>query len=110
VTRDGAVAETRFDPAEIGIPRCEPADLRGGDPAHNAAVVRSVLAGELGPVRETVLLNAGAALVADADAAEPARLATALAEGYARAAEAVDSGAAASLLDTWTQASRRLAS
>ena len=71
VVRDGAVAETRFDPAEIGIPRCEPDDLRGGDPAHNAAVVRSVLAGERGPVRETVLLNAGAALVAEAGAAEP---------------------------------------
>ncbi len=110
VTRDGAVAAARFDPGEIGIPRSEPADLRGGDPAHNAAVVRSVLAGERGPVRETVLLNAGAALVADGGAAEPGRLATALAGGYARAVEAVDSGAAASLLDTWIQASRRLAS
>lgn len=73
-------------------------------------MVRSVLAGERGPVRETVLLNAGAALVADGGAAEPGRLATALAGGYARAVEAVDSGAAASLLDTWIQASRRLAS
>ncbi len=109
IAQSGAVAETRFDPAEIGIPRCEPADLRGGNPAQNAAVVRSVLAGEGGPVRETVLLNAGAALVAEAGAAEAAQLNAALADGYARAAEAVDSGAAASLLDTWIQASRRLA-
>jgi anthranilate phosphoribosyltransferase len=109
IAESGAVAETRFDPAEIGIPRCEPADLRGGDPPQNAAVVRSVLAGEGGPVRETVLLNAGAALVAEAGAADPAQLNTSLAHGYARAAEAVDSGAAASLLDTWIQASRRLA-
>ena len=73
-------------------------------------MVRSVLAGERGPVRETVLLNAGAALVAEAGAPEPARLAAALADGYARAAEAVDSGAAAALLDRWIQASKRLAS
>jgi anthranilate phosphoribosyltransferase len=110
VVRDGQVFDTRFDPAAIGIPRCESADLRGGDPAHNAAVVRSVLAGERGAVRETVLLNAAAALVAEAGAAEPARLSQALADGYARAAEAVDSGAAAALLDRWVQASRRLAS
>jgi anthranilate phosphoribosyltransferase len=110
VVRDGQVFDTRFDPAAIGIPRCEPAELRGGDPARNAAVVRSVLAGERGAVRETVLLNAAAALVAEAGAAEPARLSQALADGYARAAEAVDSGAAVALLDRWVLASRRLAS
>jgi anthranilate phosphoribosyltransferase len=110
IARAGTVAQTRFDPAEIGIARCEPADLRGGDPAQNAAVARSVLAGESGPVRETVLLNAAAALVAEAGSTDPGQLNTALGEGYARAAAAVDSGAAASLLDTWIQASRRLAS
>jgi anthranilate phosphoribosyltransferase len=110
IARAGTVAQARFDPAEIGIARCEPADLRGGDPAQNAAVARSVLAGDSGPVRETVLLNAAAALVAEAGSTDPAQLNTALAEGYARAAAAVDSGAAASLLDTWVQASRRLAS
>ncbi|MDR2986849.1 MAG: anthranilate phosphoribosyltransferase [Nocardiopsaceae bacterium] len=109
ITRSGTVAETRFDPAEIGIPRCDPSDLKGGEPAQNAAVARAVLAGEPGPVRETVLLNAAAALVAEAGAAEPAQLGTALADGYSRAAAAVDSGAAASLLDTWIQVSRRLA-
>jgi anthranilate phosphoribosyltransferase len=110
IARAGTVAQTRFDPAEIGVARCEPADLRGGDPAQNAAVARSVLAGDSGPVRETVLLNAAAALVAEAGSTDPAQLNTALADGYARAAAAVDSGAAASLLDTWVQASRRLAS
>ena len=110
VARDGMVSESRLDPAAIGIPRCEPADLRGGDPPYNAAVVRSVLAGERGPVRETVLLNAGAALVAEAGAPAPDQLPAALADGYARAADAVDSGAAAGLLDRWTQASQRLAS
>jgi len=110
VVRDGQVYDTRFDPAEIGIPRCEPGDLRGGDPAQNAAVAVAVLAGEPGAVRETVLLNAAAALVAEAGAVEPARLAQALAGGYARATAAVDSGAAANLLDRWVRASRRLAS
>ncbi len=110
VARDGVVSESRLDPAAIGIPRCEPADLRGGDPPYNAAVVRSVLAGEHGPVRETVLLNAGAALVAEAGAPAPDQLPAALTDGYARAADAVDSGAAAALLDRWTQASQRLGS
>jgi len=110
VVRDGQVDETRFDPAEIGIPRCDPGDLRGGDPARNADIARSVLAGGPGAVRQTVLLNAAAALVAEAGSAEPAQLSQALAGGYARAAEAVDSRAAATLLDRWAQSSRRLAS
>ncbi len=107
---DGTVAQARFDPAEIGIARCRPGDLTGGDPAHNAAVVREVLAGRPGPVRETVLLNAAAALVAAAGAAGPSGLAQALAGSYAKAAAAVDSGAAAALLERWVTASRRLAS
>ena len=65
VVRDGTVSQTRFDPAALGLSRSRPGDLRGGDPAHNAAVVHAVLAGERGPVRETVLLNAAAALAAD---------------------------------------------
>jgi anthranilate phosphoribosyltransferase len=106
--RDGSVSEVRFDPVEIGIPRCQPADLAGGDPAHNAAVARSVLAGQPGPVRQTVLVNAAAALVAHDGVPVPAGLAAALADGCARAAEVIDSGAAAALLDRWIQASRRL--
>jgi anthranilate phosphoribosyltransferase len=109
LVRDGQVQQVRFDPAEIGIPRSDPQDLRGGDPARNAAIARAVLAGEAGAVRETVLLNAAAALVADGGSAEPALLPQALADGYARASEAVDSGAAARLLDRWVQASKRLA-
>ena len=109
VVRDGAVAAARFDPADLGVPRCDPDDLRGGDPARNAAVARAVLGGEAGPVRETVLVNAAAALAAEAGAPEPGRLTQALADGYGRAAEAVDSGAAARLLDRWATASQRMA-
>src|SRR5579859_3842897 len=110
VVHDGTVSQTVLDPADLGLPRSRPADLRGGDPSRNAAVARSVLAGERGAVRETVLLNAAAALTAEAGSPEPARLPGALRDGYARAAQAVDSGAAAALLDRWVQASTRLAS
>ena len=109
VVHDGTVSEARCDPAELGIDRCQPADLRGGDPAQNAAVARAVLAGQRGPVRETVLLNAAAALAAESGVPDPGQLPAALAQGYARAAQAVDSGAAAALLDRWAQASQRLA-
>lgn len=122
---DGVVSETSFDPAALGLARSTLADLRGGDPARNAAVARAVLAGEAGPVRDIVLLNAAAAMaaagglgeVAAARSADPAvtaagtgeALAKALADGLARAAQAVDSGAAAALLARWVDASNRLA-
>ena len=74
-------------------------DLRGGDAAHNADVVRRLLAGEHGPVRDAVLLNAGAALAVydspDEDV-EPA-----LAAGVAKATQAIDSGAAHATLERW---------
>jgi anthranilate phosphoribosyltransferase len=105
----GTVSQTSFDPAAIGIARSVPEDLRGGDPPHNAAVARAVLGGEQGPVRDTVLLNAAAALAAEAGVAGPDQLQAALADGYARAAGAVDSGAAQDLLERWVAASRRLA-
>jgi anthranilate phosphoribosyltransferase len=125
IAADGGVSETSFDPAVLGLARSTLADLRGGDPPHNAAVVRSVLAGDTGPVRDIVLLNAAAAMaaagglgeVAAARSADPAAtaaatgeaLAKALSEGLARAAEAVDSGASAALLARWVEASNRLA-
>src|SRR6201994_1339984 len=58
IAADGVVSETSFDPAVLGLARSTLADLRGGDPAHNASVARAVLAGEHGPVRDIVLLNA----------------------------------------------------
>ncbi|HEY7323616.1 MAG TPA: anthranilate phosphoribosyltransferase [Streptosporangiaceae bacterium] len=109
IVHDGAVTETTFDPAGLGIARSLPADLVGGDPAHNAGVVRAFVAGGLGPVRDIALLNAGAALAAEAGVDGPDHLLAALADGYRRAAEAVDSGAAADLLDRWVQVSKRLA-
>jgi len=109
VVHGGGVSRTAFDPASLGIARSTRDDLRGGDPAHNSRVARAVLGGESGPVRETVLLNAAAALAAEAGVPGPDELAAHLADGYARAASALDSGAAAELLERWVQASRRLA-
>jgi anthranilate phosphoribosyltransferase len=108
VVHSGTVSQAELDPEFLGIARSRPEDLRGGDPAHNAAVVRSVLSGEHGPVRDTVLLNAAAALAAAAGVPDPGALPAALADGYARATAAVDSGAAAALLDRWASASRDL--
>ncbi len=101
--RDGVVTPLRFDPADVGLPRVTLDQLRGGDAAHNAGVVRSVLAGTTGPVRDAVLLNAAAALVAagvgDGD------LVKRIAAGLELAAGSVDSGAAADALDRWVAAS-----
>ncbi len=105
VVHDGVVTEETVDPAALDLPRATTADLRGGDAAHNAAVVRRVLAGERGPVRDAVLLNAGAALAVHGAPGEP--VAQALADGYARAADAVDSGAAEATLERWVAAAAR---
>jgi anthranilate phosphoribosyltransferase len=119
VACDGAVTVTSFDPAALGLPRASVSDLRGGDPAVNAAAVRAVLAGQAGPVRDIVLLNAAAAMTAarlgtsgagsGVTCSDSDSLAKALGDGLARAAAAVDSGATADLLDRWTQVSNRLA-
>lgn len=98
--RGGEVRRSTVDPLDLGIPRAELEDLRGGDAEANAAVVRDVLAGQAGPVRDAVVLNAAAGLVAlDPDAEGPleARLAAAI----GRAAAAIDGGAAAAALARW---------
>ncbi len=61
---DGAVRALTLDAADLGLPRSKPEDLRGGDATVNADVARRVFAGETGPVRDAVLINAAAALVA----------------------------------------------
>jgi anthranilate phosphoribosyltransferase len=104
----GAVSSTMFDPSALGLATATVDDLRGGDAAFNAAVVRSVLAGKTGPVRDIVILNAAAALAASEGVPGPAHLVQSLAGGLARAADAIDSGAAASLLDRWVEGSQRL--
>jgi anthranilate phosphoribosyltransferase len=84
----------RVAPEDAGLARHPLAAIRGGDPAHNAAALRRLLEGEPGPYRDAVLLNTAAALAV-------AGRVTALPEGAAIAAEALDSGAANALLDRW---------
>ena len=91
----GAVSlPARITPEDAGLPISPLSAIRGGDAAHNAAALRALLGGERGAYRDAVLLNAAAALVV------AARF-TALAPATAYAAEAIDSGAVANLLDRW---------
>lgn len=107
ITR-GLITEHDLDPRDLGIPRAQLDALKGGDAAHNAAVVRNVLAGEKGPVRDIVLLNAAAGLVSFELAADPASGQRAILDRFADklavAAEAIDSGAATAKLAEWTSA------
>jgi anthranilate phosphoribosyltransferase len=88
----GNVREYELDPVELGLERCAPDELRGGDPATNAAALREVLAGADGGHRSAVILNAAGGIAA-AGHAETLR------DGIATAREAIDSGAAVARLD-----------
>ena len=107
----GTVAEEVFDPREVGIELAPIETLRGADAAYNADVARKLFAGETGPVRDAVLLNAGATLAAlaalDVPEGKLAPLAERLAEGVARAAQSLDTGSAAAVLDRWSAATRK---
>jgi anthranilate phosphoribosyltransferase len=106
----GSVTEHDLNPVELGIPRAPIEALLGKDAAHNASVIRSVLAGEKGPVRDIVLLNAAAGLAAFALAKDPEQLRVPildrLGEQLEVAAATVDSGAAAAKLEAWAAATR----
>lgn len=104
VVRDGETVRTSLDPQVLGIARAEGSALRGGDAVHNAAVARATLAGEPGPVRDAVLLNAAAGIVAF-DGPDPDRLIDQFTEALGRCETAVDTGKAAELLDAWIAAS-----
>ena len=106
VVGGGEVRTESLDPAAFGLAAATREDLRGGDPARNAEVFRAVVAGERGPVRDAVLLNAAGALVAFDG--PPASLGEAFPGALARVAAAVDSGVAAALLERWAAVSTRL--
>ncbi len=107
VVAGGTVREARVDPTELGVARAPLEALRGGDASANAAIARSVLAGDRGAVHDAVVLNAGGAIAAYHGLGGD--LNDALRGGMARAVEAIDSGAAAALLDRWVEVSTRLA-
>ena len=107
----GSVTEHDLDPLDLGIARAPIEALLGKDPAHNAAVIRSVLAGDPGHARDVVLLNTAAGLVSFDLAKNPENRAIPLLERLAEKLEiaraTVDSGAAAAKLDEWAAATQR---
>jgi len=102
VVSGGQVEQVTIDPSDLGLPRATAEDLRGGDVEVNAAAVQLVLAGNPGPVRDAVVLNAGAALAVHA--AGEGSVTDRLAEGMRRAEESIDSGQAREKLSRWVSA------
>lgn len=100
--RGGMVHPYRVQPRELGLPPATPDELRGGSPADNAAMMRAVLSGASGPIRDAVALNSGAALVAG-------DMASSLAEGVELAAAAIADGRAAAKLEALIALTQELA-
>ncbi len=97
---DGGRKEYQLDPAEVGLQPSDPHAMRGGGPEANARIAREVLAGAGGPRRDVVLLNAAAALRAAGRARD-------WREGIGAAADAIDSGRAAEVLERWATISQQ---
>jgi anthranilate phosphoribosyltransferase len=100
--RNGAVNTFYLHPSDVRLAKASPEDLRGGGPADNARIARAVLDGVTGPPRDIVLLNTGAALLIAGEVQS-------IPEGIARAAAAIDSGAAKAALDALVRISNRAA-
>ena len=99
---EGVVRERELEPrSELGVARCDPAELRGGSPQQNAQAIRDVFAGADGGRRDAILLNAAGAIAAAGHAAD-------LREGLELAREALDSGAAGERLDELARFTRAL--
>jgi len=96
---DGIVRTFTVTPEDAGLARCGAESLRGGDATASATIAGEVLGGARGPRRDVVLLNAAAALIV-------AGRVTALVEGAAQAAQAIDEGRAARLLERVREISR----
>ena len=96
--RDGWFRSYTIAPEDFGLERCNKSDLVGGTPAENAVIARAVLAGEQGPRRTAVLMNAGAALYIDGKA-------DSIADGIKLAGELIDSGKAAKVLENYIKVS-----
>ncbi len=88
----GAITTFTVTPADAGLPTARPEDLKGGSPEVNAQAIRDLVSGKKGPYRDIVLLNAAASLVVSGKVDD-------LRSGVAKAAQAIDGGAAAQALD-----------
>lgn len=98
--KDGWFKSYTITPEEFGFSTCEKSELAGGEPAENASITRAILAGDKGPNRDAVLMNAGASLYIGGKA-------NSMKEGIALAADLIDSGKAAVTLDKLIQVSNR---
>jgi anthranilate phosphoribosyltransferase len=98
---DGGVQTLTIEPETLGLARSQPGDLTGGDAQQNARTTLAILAGEEGPQRDIVLLNAAAALWVVGAACD-------LEAGLQRAAVSIDSGAAAAKLEALREATERI--
>lgn len=109
----GDIHEHDLDPRDLGIPLAELNDLIGGSPEHNAGILRRTLEGEKGAVRDIVLLNAAAGLVAFELSRDPSQVQRSIVErlkdAYGRAEAAVDDGRAVAKLDNWVSVTQELA-
>lgn len=106
VASGGMVRKVTLDPAELGVARSAPGDLRGGEPIRNADIAGRIFAGEHGPAREAVVLNAAAAIAAYHGLSDD--LVADLRNAMDAAAQAIDSGATADLLARWVARSTEL--
>ena len=96
--RDGAVNTFYIHPADFGMPKALPEELKGGDAQENAAIIAGVVHGRLGAARQIVVLNAAAGLFVAGRVAS-------IREGVAAATRAIDSGAVSATLDTMVRCS-----
>ncbi len=99
VLADGKVTRMILEPEQIGLRRAKRADLAGGNPQENAAMLKIILGGKMGPLRDVVLLNSAAALMV-------AGRASSLPDGMVLAANAIDSGMALRLVDRLAEITR----
>lgn len=105
---EGVYRICQFDPSDIGIEKFQLADIQGGNPKENAAIIERVFLGERGGAREAILINAAAAIAAfKGDFFLP--IETQLANGYVLAKSAIDSGRASELVHRWRELSNLLA-
>jgi anthranilate phosphoribosyltransferase len=100
--REGVVTSYTVRPEDFGLPQARIGELRGGDRQQNAQIIRDILAGETGPKRDIVLMNAAAALLAGGQAGN-------WKEGVTLAARSIDSGAARDRLERLVAYSHKLA-
>jgi anthranilate phosphoribosyltransferase/anthranilate synthase/phosphoribosyltransferase len=99
IMQNGEITERTLNATEAGLNPAPAGAIQGGDAAHNAATMQEMLAGAPGPYRDTILLNAAAALIV-------AGKTPSLTDGVALAAQAIDTGRAAAVLDRLKSAAR----